>query len=74
MHVYSVGYMWQEADGIWTAQAIGVYSSIGKAEEAIKRLRVKKPFSNYPAGFYIHCVKIDTDYEDGQYQRVTPSC
>jgi hypothetical protein len=74
MHIYSLGWMIQLPDGVWTAQAVGIYSSIGKAEDAIKRLRVKEPFCNYPKGFYIHCVKVDADYEDGEFQPVTPSC
>lgn len=66
VHVFLLTYLYPH-DGIWSAMLLGVYSSLGQAEQAIARLRQRPGFSDYPNGFRIDGRILDEDYDDPMF-------
>jgi len=61
MEVFLLWHVHAFADGEEDEKLIGVYSSLGKAEEAIERLKGQPGFVDAPEGFGIYPYAVDKD-------------
>jgi hypothetical protein len=66
-YVYCLNYFRPLPDGTWAATAIGVYSSLARAEQAAARLRERPGFRDYPDGFDLSAMRVDVDYDDPMF-------
>jgi hypothetical protein len=71
MEIFVLQHVHMLDNGEEDVKMIGVYSSLERAEEAIKRLTMKPGFSDSPEGFVVHRYVLNEDCWTEGYITVT---